>query len=108
MVLVTCKRIPVITKVQRTALTLIIILSLVMAHPQDREVTLRTGPARVMEKHTITQVRMPCARFYVLHVDTFQELLVAWVLQLAMHYLSSCDNELGLERPKRMPLSSLR
>ena len=70
MVLVTCKRIPVITKVQRTALTLIIILSLVMAHPQDREVTLRTGPAQVMEKHTITQVRMPRARFYV-HVRRY-------------------------------------
>jgi hypothetical protein len=63
MVLVTCKRIPVITKLRHTALTLIIILRLVMAHPLHREVIQRTGPTRVIEKTTITQVGILYARF---------------------------------------------
>ena len=58
MVLVICKRIPVITKLRHTALTRITILPLVTAHPLHREVIQRTGP---------TQVRILCARF---HLDT--------------------------------------
>ena len=59
MALVLCRRIPVITKLQHTALTLITILPLVTAHPLHTEIIQRTGPAQVtMEKVTITQVRM--------------------------------------------------
>ena len=65
MVLVICKRILVTTKLRHTALTLITILLLVMAHPLHREIFQRTGPTWVMEKGTITQVRLLCAKFSV-------------------------------------------
>ena len=64
MVLVICKRIPVITKLRHTALTRITTLPLVTAHPLHREVIQRTGPTLVIEK-TIPQVRIPYCKVYL-------------------------------------------
>ena len=70
MVQVICRRILVITKLQHTALILITIQPLVMAHPLHRGVTQRIGPTQVMGKGTITQVRMLYARFFFSKVSS--------------------------------------